>query len=367
MRFSKLCLGTAQLGMPYGISNVTGQPSLEESRAILQLAFENGITTFDTAPAYGESEKVLGRCLQELGVRGKFVSKVSRLDWRKSQAEMAAHINSSLHSSLENLRVDSLSGCLFHHFDDMEKENGAALEILLSIKNSGLVESIGASVYTPAEAEACLMNPHCEVIQVPFNLADQRLLAIDFFRRAKERGKTVFVRSVFLQGLFFRPTLPSELQDFEPFRRRLENIAREEGISLNELALRFALSFKDIDSVIVGVETADQLRQNLDILRRGKLRSSLLSMVRHLGSAPLHIIDPRLWPPTPAKEGPKPNKGPKANQGPTSEPDPEPNREPNLEPNPEPKPKLILDAKSNPNHSPNPMPMSGIKPREDSS
>jgi aryl-alcohol dehydrogenase-like predicted oxidoreductase len=60
MKLSKLCLGTAQLGLDYGVNNLTGKPRFEESRAIIQTALESGITAFDTAPAYGDSEEILG-------------------------------------------------------------------------------------------------------------------------------------------------------------------------------------------------------------------------------------------------------------------------------------------------------------------
>ena len=58
-----LGLGTAQLGVAYGISNRSGRPSEAEASAILECALEQGIDTIDTAPAYGESEALLGRLL----------------------------------------------------------------------------------------------------------------------------------------------------------------------------------------------------------------------------------------------------------------------------------------------------------------
>lgn len=296
MKLSKICLGTAQLGMAYGISNVTGKPTLEQSREILRTALDNGITTFDTAPAYGDSEKVLGQCLAEFGRETVLISKLSRLDWRLSSEDIAARIRSSLETSLSNLLAVRLSVCLFHYLHDMYTRERLALQTLMAFKEMGWIEKIGASIYTPEDAETCLRNPACEVIQVPFNAADKRLLETDFFRRAKEKKKLVLVRSVFLQGLFFKPDLPAELQDFTPFRERVEEIARGEDISLEELLLRYVLSFEDVDSVIVGVDTIDQLRRNIDISRRGGLDASTVEKINRLGTAPEYIIDPRLWP-----------------------------------------------------------------------
>ncbi len=296
MKLSKLCLGTAQLGMDYGISNVSGKPGLDQSRAIVRFALENGITAFDTAPAYGDSEKILGRCLSEIGREAVVISKVPRLDWRPGREEIPSQIQQSLKASLSNLLVARLPICLFHEFRDVSAQESLALRALLSLKEAGWVEKVGASIYTPEEAEACLRNPDCEVIQVPFNAADKRLLESDFFRRAKEKKKTILIRTVLLQGLFFKRDLPADLQDFEGFRQRIEALAESEGMSVIELVFRYALSFEGIDSVIIGVDTIGQLRQNIEIVRKGGLPPSSVEAITGLGTAPEYIIDPREWP-----------------------------------------------------------------------
>jgi aryl-alcohol dehydrogenase-like predicted oxidoreductase len=296
MKLSKLCLGTAQLGMNYGINNVSGQPSLNQCRAIIRFAMENGITAFDTAPAYGDSEKILGRCLSELGKEAVLISKLPRLDWRPGSEEITSQIRDTLKASLSNLLIARLPICLFHELRDMSAQERLGLQALLSLKEATWVEKIGASIYSPEEAQVCLRNPDCEVIQVPFNAADKRLLEIDFVRRAKAKRKTILVRSIFLQGLFFKRDLPAELQDFEAFRQRIEAMAENEGMSVMELVFRYALSFEDIDSVIIGVDTIGQLRQNIEIARKGGLPPPLVEAITGLGTAPEYIIDPRQWP-----------------------------------------------------------------------
>lgn len=296
MNISKICLGTAQLGMDYGVNNLTGKPSLEECRSIVRTAVDRGVTTFDTAPAYGDSEQVLGRCLADLPGDHVIVSKVAAIDWSGGAGAAAAAVRGGIRTTLFNLNATKLGVCLFHRFEDMYMQGRAALSELAALKEEGLVEMIGCSVYTPDEAESCLRLPACEAIQVPFNLADQRLLDGDFFRRAKAAGRTVFVRSVYLQGLFFKRPLPAGLEDFGPFRARLEDLAAAEGLSLEEMALRYALSIDGIDSVIIGVETASQLEMNLALADRGKLSERLTVEIGRLGSAPERVVDPRQWP-----------------------------------------------------------------------
>lgn len=296
MKISRLCLGTAQLGMDYGINNRTGRPGPEESRAIVRTAVAAGITAFDTAPAYGDSERVLGRCLAEWPGERVIVSKVPPIDWTPGPEAAALAIRRGIESSLRNLGVPRLGICLFHRFEDLMAQDGAALAALDAISDEGLIGKIGCSIYTPGQAEACLRLSGCEVIQAPFNLADKRLLDVDLFRRAKAAGKFIFARSVYLQGLFFSRELPAGLDGFAPFREKLQALASAAGLDLAEIALRFALSIEGIDSVIVGVETAAQLEKNLDLAARGALPGTLTAEIKALGTASAPIIDPRQWP-----------------------------------------------------------------------
>ena len=61
---ARLCLGTVQFGMNYGINNQGGQPTEESCFEMLDLAFENGIDIIDTARAYGTAELVVGDYLE---------------------------------------------------------------------------------------------------------------------------------------------------------------------------------------------------------------------------------------------------------------------------------------------------------------
>ena len=60
MKISRLTLGTAQLGLDYGVANKEGKPDKQQTQEILKYAAESGVNCYDTAPAYGESEKIIG-------------------------------------------------------------------------------------------------------------------------------------------------------------------------------------------------------------------------------------------------------------------------------------------------------------------
>ena len=57
----RLVLGTAQLGLEYGHTNITSMPTAIQALSIINYALEKGIKTFDTARIYGTAENLLGR------------------------------------------------------------------------------------------------------------------------------------------------------------------------------------------------------------------------------------------------------------------------------------------------------------------
>ena len=105
---NKLVLGTAQLGLNYGIANKTGKPDLATARDIVSAAWEGGIRYFDTAQAYGESEQVLGDLLSDLGIGNEvhIITKPSPdIDHGNKKK-----LEDALSQSLENLKCDQIYG-----------------------------------------------------------------------------------------------------------------------------------------------------------------------------------------------------------------------------------------------------------------
>lgn len=297
---SRLAVGTVQFGMSYGIANRSGQPFHKEVCNILACAVDNGVTTLDTAAAYGDSESVLGKALREIGAtdRVTIVSKVlpiQQMAQDRTPQNAARWIRDSVVSSLKRLGVDSLPVCLLHRCEDI-----AHMEAMLELKREGLVQHIGVSVGPPEEMATILSAPGVEAVQVPLNLLDQRVPRSGDLARAAESGIAVFVRSIYLQGLLLMPVdeIVPELQDVVPLRRALQRIARKAGLTMPELALRYGLSLPGVSSVLTGVETVEQMQDNIDIVAQGPLPPQIMAEID--GAVPdlseTMILSPWLWP-----------------------------------------------------------------------
>ena len=248
MTASGIMLGTVQFGLAYGIANIHGKPSFETVCDIVETACDGGVRALDTAAAYGDSEAVLGRALARLGLRDKLevVSKIPPIE-AETDAQAAAFIERTLAASLRNLGLERLSACLLHREDDLR-----FLPLLEAMVGKGLIGEAGVSLDT---ARFIREGVTARCVQLPCNILDRRFDR--FWPLARARGTRVFTRSVYLQGLLLMPEdkIRPSLAAVVSVRRKLADIARDAGLTLAELCMRFALSNPDISSVLVGVDT----------------------------------------------------------------------------------------------------------------
>jgi aryl-alcohol dehydrogenase-like predicted oxidoreductase len=289
-----LVLGTVQLGLPYGIANTGGQPDYAAARDLLAAAWECGVPWLDTAVAYGESEAVIGRALVELGLRAQFqiVTKVPDLAGVPPE-KIPGQVEAAIRGSLQRLGLERLPAVLFHREADVRY-----LDALLRLRERGLVERVGVSVMTP-EALAGMLDSGLEVVQLAASALDRRFARAGLLEELRGRGIVVHARSAYVQGLLLMPeaAVPAELADVLPIRRALQSLAGEAGISLGELALRFVLAEPGVTEVVVGAESAEQVRANAGYARRGPLPADLAEAVRRaVPVLPDELAVPHLWP-----------------------------------------------------------------------
>jgi aryl-alcohol dehydrogenase-like predicted oxidoreductase len=283
----RLILGTAQFGLNYGISNQRGQIPQEEVQAILQEAAWAGITTLDTAAAYGNSEQSIGAALAETGAMLRIISKYP--------PNTVKGIRQAFDESLDRLGVTKLHGYLLHSYSTYS-HNPAVLDELQELKSGGQVEKVGISLYHPAEAEALLRkNAPVDLVQFPYSVFDRRFEQV--LPELQQRGIETHVRSVYLQGLYFmQPArLPQHLQPAAPKLAKLQQLAREQQLPLGALCLGFVLANPYISQVVVGIESLQTLRENISFC--GTLvPEEVLDALQQLKEEDENILLPYKWP-----------------------------------------------------------------------
>ena len=256
---SRIALGTAQLGQRYGIANHLGIPAADEAAAILRCAAAAGSDTIDTAMAYGDSEAVLGRA----GVAAfDIVTKLPPL--ANGAGDVEVWVRAQLQDSLARLRVPKVRGLLLHRSTDLAGPGGAALrDVLKAVKHEGLVERIGISVYGPDEVLALDGVLQLDIVQAPYNLLDRRFERSGCFERLRRAGTEIHARSAFLQGLLLLPRsgIPAAFAAWRQVLDRYHDWLDGQQTSALDACLGFALGNDKVDKVVVGVESAAQLRE----------------------------------------------------------------------------------------------------------
>lgn len=297
---SRLMLGTVQWGQPYGVANRTGQPSYGTVVEMLEVALAGGVNACDTAAAYGTSEEVLGQAIRERGWQQHLsvVTKVQPL----SPAELAdpalgrAAVERSVERSLRRLSLARPPLVLFHRECD-----AVFLDVLIPWVERGSLAGLGVSCdHAPGPPRAFAADPRIRALQVPANLLDHRHRRGGTFQAAADHGVALWVRSVYLQGLLQMPEqqVPPALAAVVPLRRALQQLASDAGVTLGELAFRYLLAQPEVTSLVIGVETVAQVRDNLRLVARGPLSADTCAAIEALDLTPPEtLITPRLWPP----------------------------------------------------------------------
>jgi len=257
---SKLILGTVQFGLNYGINNTIGKMSEDKVFELLENAYEFGIRTLDTAEAYGNAHSIISNFHKQSKKRFNIISKYS-----SSNFDYPIDLVERIQVHCLNFNVNYLEGYMFHSYDDFKMNINNDPNVLDNIKNSGLVKKIGVSVYSNNEIEELLNYKNIDLIQLPFNLFDNEYHRKDILEKVKKRNIEIHTRSVFLQGLFFKDinTLTNCLIPLKNNLSELSLILKNYNISMDSLALNYPLNKTYIDKVLIGVDSLEQLKNNI--------------------------------------------------------------------------------------------------------
>ena len=287
---SKLGLGTAQWGMHYGVSNTYGQTPPVEINRILKLAQSAGISLLDTASLYGNAEQALGKSdLSSFCVitktpkfRKDFISKAD-----------VENLIEAFTASLQKLNLKSIYGLLIHDVENIFAPNGSLLiRALETLKSQGFVSKIGLSVYGSGQVTKALDLFKPDIIQLPINVLDQRLIQDGTLNHLSGLGIEVHARSIYLQGLLLMSIndMPKYFNDWIPLLLKWHKFCGDRFISPLHASLSFVCGLQDVSFALVGVQNQYQLRE---ILENSMTLNS--SDFDQFASDEKKLLDPSLW------------------------------------------------------------------------
>ena len=293
---TKICLGSAQFGLNYGITNTKGKLGFEEVKKIIACANNMGIDCIDTAQDYGDAEKVIGSCMQSKR-NMKIISKLK--SHRKSNfiKEDIKLLQNDLEESLKNLKVSELECLLLHNENDLLREgNSFLLEWIDKIKQRGLIKNFGVSIYNFKKVDQ-IKKLNLDIIQLPLSIYDRNNFESGFIDSLNNIPLKIQVRSIYLQGIILsKPNrLPDwiEKSDYES-HFLFQNELRRYGITPIQAAINYVKSIKRIHTVVIGITSIRELEEFNEIWNKDFNFDLFKTLNLPLFSK--KILDPRQWP-----------------------------------------------------------------------
>jgi aryl-alcohol dehydrogenase-like predicted oxidoreductase len=257
----KLALGTVQFGIDYGINSSHNKVKINEVDDILNFALDSNIRLLDTAPAYGDSESIVGSASTS---DFNIVTKTRNFHKRSIEKEDVDALVTDLNQSLQFLNRKNIYGLLVHNADDLLKPGADKIfRKLITLKQEGFVSKIGVSVYTENQIQKIIERFDIDIIQLPFNILDCRLLTTGTLGKVCKKGIEVHARSVFLQGLLLmkKNSIPKKFNRWSNTWLLWNEWLKDNKITALDATLRYVISNPTIDKVLVGVNSKKQLQE----------------------------------------------------------------------------------------------------------
>lgn len=267
MNVSVLSFGASPLG------NVFDESDEAEGKRAVHYAIDHGINYFDVAPMYGTTlaESRLGKALK--GKRDKVFLATKCCRYSAEDFDFSYNrVLKSIDESLERLQTDYVDVLQIHdiEFGTMQQVLEEAIPAALKVKEMGKTLYIGitglpvrylAKVVKQTEVDTVLSWAHYNLVEDEIN---DELVPL-----SKERGFGLINASPLLQRLLSDSPIPQwhrsprEVKDMQP---KLLKLCAEYGVSLSDVAIRYALNHPDIATTIVGMSKLKNVEQNVRVL-----------------------------------------------------------------------------------------------------
>lgn len=288
--YNKLVLGTAQLGLDYGIKNTSGQVAPNVAKQLIESCISNGINYIDTASAYGNSEEVIGNVQSHINSsKLQVITKISidqSISNLSSESEIDCAVDVQIRQSINRLKSATLDTVLLHRASNLTDYNGMVWIRLLKLKQDGLIKKLGVSVQTPNELNKALEYIDVELIQLPFNILDDRWSkSIELINRIKvKRSLIIHTRSVFLQGLLLsndkKHWMKANCKDSNIIIEWLNSILIEfKRESIADICIAYVRTLHWVDGLVLGMENIEQFNDNISLFNNNLLSQNEIATI----------------------------------------------------------------------------------------
>ena len=285
---NKIIIGTAQLSNNYGIFNKLKSIQNKELKKILNYCKKQNIFYIDLANSYKNS---INKLSKNNLVKFKIILKVGSINKNNYFSNLKAIVE----KTLKELKVKKIYSLMLHDERDIKYlGDKKIMEYFLDLKKKNIIQKIGLSIYNFKKLKVSLNSFPIDLIQVPFNIFDRRILDKKIQKIISKNKIEVHARSIFLQGLLLQD--PSSRQKIIQKNQSLLN----SWDKFNEYhqkkkimnCIKFVSQFKKINKFVFGVDNLDQLKTIVSIIKEIDYNIKLHYNFKLKSKK---IVDPRLW------------------------------------------------------------------------
>tara|TARA_X000000950_G_scaffold284503_1_gene387785 strand:+ start:770 stop:1627 length:858 start_codon:yes stop_codon:yes gene_type:complete len=282
---NKIILGSANFGSKYGVTN-TNDCKILDVEDIIDFAKKNEIKAIDTAPDYGDSEIILGNT----GVNQFKIS--TKVNIPNHNNGLEKYLLNNVKTSLKRLKQKKVFSILFRKPGNLLNTRKIKLwNYAKELKSRGYFEKLGITIYDPEELHFTFNKLKPEIVQIPYNIFDQRFEKSGWLDKLHNENIIIQVRSVFLQGLLLcsYEDIPKNFKVYDKYWKAYKNWLSSENLTPIQACINFNLQNKKISNVIVGVESKKQLEEII------KVKKKIIKPPKIFDNISRQLIDPRLW------------------------------------------------------------------------
>jgi len=285
---NKIIIGTAQLSNNYGIFNKLKSIQNKELKKILNYCKKQNIFYIDLANSYKNS---INKLSKNNLVKFKIILKVGTINKNNYFSNLKAIVE----KTLKELKVKKIYSLMFHDERDIKYlGDKKIMQYFLDLKKKNIIQKIGLSIYNFKKLKVSLNSFPIDLIQVPFNIFDRRILDKKLQKIISKNKIEVHARSIFLQGLLLQD--PSSKKKIIQKNQSLLNSWHK----FNEYqqkkkimnCIKFVSQFKKINKFVFGVDNLDQLKTIVSII---KAIDYNIKLHYNFKLKSKKIVDPRLW------------------------------------------------------------------------
>jgi len=278
-RYSKIVIGSAQFDGKYGVANKSSMNKYEIKR-LFNEAFAVGINKVDTAVTYKKVHSLL--------LKIPIISKFEITSKDKIIEKKIYKFENSFFRVTKSFGRKNLKYFLIHSSNKFIQTKNKILKI--TKKNKQLLNKIGISLYEPNEIKNENLN-YFKNIQIPFNIIDKRWE--NYLNK-----KNVYIRSIYLQGIFFcdKKNIPRNIKkEVINLKKKLLFLVKKlRRVNLQDLLVNY-VRYYEFEGNIFGFDNIKQLRELLFYYNRPILKLNEIKMINNYLKSSEKIVDPRKW------------------------------------------------------------------------